>query len=154
MLQIAKVLKSNGTEGEVLLGFRDFYPEDIDTKEPVYIYFDGLPVPFFIQSIAPKGTQKAVVRLCDVDSLRDAEELVGAAVWLDAEQETDTDEDFVGWQLLDKGHLVGTVTGIEPIPGNLCLYVGDILIPLHPDFVLSLDPSAKTMDLDLPEGLY
>ena len=40
LLQIAKVLKSNGTEGGLLLGFRDISPEDIDIEEPVYIYFD------------------------------------------------------------------------------------------------------------------
>ena len=48
--QIAQVLKSNGTDGEVAISFRDIAPEDISTEEPVFIYFDGLPVPFFIES--------------------------------------------------------------------------------------------------------
>ncbi len=66
LLQIAQVLKSNGTEGEIILGFRDFGPEDIDLLEPVFIYFDGLPVPFFIESFSKKGNSKAVVRLTGV----------------------------------------------------------------------------------------
>ena len=44
--KIAQVLKSNGTDGELVLGFRDIAPEDINVEEPVFIYFDGLPVPF------------------------------------------------------------------------------------------------------------
>jgi len=46
MLRIAQVLKSNGTQGELLVSFFDVSPEDIDLEEPVFVYFDGLPVPF------------------------------------------------------------------------------------------------------------
>ena len=31
--------------------------------------------------------------------------------------------DFTGRTLLNRGERVGLVTGMEPIPGNLCLYV-------------------------------
>ena len=43
--QVAQVLKSNGTDGELVMGFREIAPEDINPKEPVFIIFDGLPVP-------------------------------------------------------------------------------------------------------------
>ena len=66
MLQVAKVLKSHGTDGGILLGFRGIDPEDIDTTEPVFIYFDELPVPFFIQTLRRRGMDKAIVSLNDV----------------------------------------------------------------------------------------
>ena len=154
MLQIAKIIKSNGTGGDVLMGLYDISVQDFDLKEPLFIEFDGLPVPFFIESITVKGNSKAIVHLSGVDCLEDAEEIVGRAVWLDAEEEEEDSEDFIGWTLLDKGRIVGTVTGIEPIPGNLCLIVGDTLVPLHEDLVLSADPEKRILDLDLPEGLF
>ena len=154
MLQIAKIIKSNGTGGDVLMGLYDISVQDFDLKEPLFIEFDGLPVPFFIESITVKGNSKAIVHLSGVDCLEDAEEIVGRAVWLDAEEEEEDSEDFIGWSLLDKGRIVGTVTGIEPIPGNLCLIVGDTLVPLHEDLVLSADPEKRILDLDLPEGLF
>ena len=43
MLKVARILKANGTEGEVLMSFRDILPEDIDTQGPVFILMDGLP---------------------------------------------------------------------------------------------------------------
>ena len=46
--QVAQVLKSNGTDGELVMGFREIAPEDINLQEPVFIVFDGLPVPFYI----------------------------------------------------------------------------------------------------------
>ena len=153
MLQIAKILKSNGTDGGLLIGVRDIEVGQIDLQEPVFIEFDGLPVPFFIQDIQQRGTSKAVIHLNDIVNLEDAEEVVGRPIFIEGEWEEEEELDFTGWTLLNRGQRVGTVTGMEPIPGNLCLYVGETLVPLHPDLILSADPATRILDLDLPEGL-
>ena len=153
MLQIAKILKSNGTDGGLLIGVRDIEVGQIDLQEPVFIEFDGLPVPFFIQDLQQRGTSKAVIHLNDIVNLEDAEEVVGRALCIEGEWEEEEETDFTGWTLLNRGDRVGTVTGMEPIPGNLCLYVGETLVPLHPDLILSADPDARILDLDLPDGL-
>ena len=153
MLQIAKILKSNGTDGGILIGVRDIAVDQIELKEPVFIYFDELPVPFFIQDLRQRGASKAVVHLNDVTTLEDAEELVGRAVFIDAEFEEEQEEAFVGWTVLNRGEEYGVVTGVEPIPGNLCIYVGDTLIPLHEDLIISADPENRVLDLEIPEGL-
>ena len=153
MLQIAKILKSNGTDGGLLIGVRDIEVGQIELQEPVFIEFDGLPVPFFIQDIRQRGTSKAIVHLNDIDSLEDAEEVVGRAIYVEGEWEDEQELDFTGWTLLNRGERVGTVTGMEPIPGNLCLYVGEAMVPLHEDLILSVDPDARVLDLDLPDGL-
>ena len=164
LLQIAKVLKSNGTEGGLLLGFRDVQPEDIDLKEPVFIHFDGLPVPFFIESFNRKGRDKAIVRLTDINSLDDAEEVVGRIVYAEEDTvegyEDDGEmslEDFVGWTIFNRDARVGEVVDYEDIPGNPCLYVdtenGQAMIPLHEDFILSVNPETAEISMDLPDGL-
>ena len=158
MLQIAKVLKSNGTDGGLLIGALGIELEELDTKEPVFIEFDGLPVPFFIESIQGKGTKKAIIHLTDICNLKDAEEVVGKAIFADYEFEDEEEESFIGWTIFNEDEKVGVVTDIEPIPGNLCLYVetadGEAMIPLHEDFVVSADEERKELVLSLPEGLY
>ena len=157
MLPIAKVVKSFGTDGGLLLsGNVDL--ETLDFKEPVFIEFDGLQVPFFILDCEPRGG-KTVVHLNDVQNLEDAEEMVGRTIYADVEMEEDDEPDFTGWTILDRGTRIGTCTGIEPIPGNPCLYVKladgrEPLIPLHEDFVAGIDESSRTLSLNLPEGLY
>jgi 16S rRNA processing protein RimM len=153
MLQIAKILKSNGTDGGLLIGVRDIEIAEIDLQEPVFIEFDGLPVPFFIQDLQQRGNSKAIIHLNDITSLEDAEEVVGRPVYIEGEWEEEEEMDFTGWTLLNRGERVGEITGMEPIPGNLCLYVGEDLVPLHPDLILSADPKARILDLDLPDGL-
>ncbi len=165
MLQIAKILKSNGTDGGLLIGVRDIEVGQIDLQEPVFIEFDGLPVPFFIQDIHQRGTSKAIIHLNDIVNLEDAEEVVGRAIYIEGEWEEEEEMDFTGWTLLNRGERVGVVTGMEPIPGNLCIYIRrdadgshsgldpEPLVPLHPDLIISADADSRTLDLDLPDGL-
>ena len=158
MLRIAKVLKSNGVDGDVLVSAPDVALEEI--QGPVLIDFDGLPAPFFIESCSRRGTGKYVIHLTDVCNLEDAEELVGRFLMSDeVEEEDDAAQDFTGWKVLNRGDYVGTVTDCEPIPGNLCLYLkpaedaDEIIIPLHEDFVISIYEDSLTLNLNLPDGL-
>ena len=158
MLAVAQVLKSNGTDGEIILGFRDIAPEDIDLQEPVFIEFDGLPVPFFIESFVKRGTSRALVRLTGVKNLRDADELAGKLVSVEYFSDEDDGEDFIGWTIFDQdGERIGEVVDYEDIPGNLCLVVdtkeGQALLPLHEDLVLSVDEASKTLTMEVPSGL-
>lgn len=163
LLTIARVLKSNGTDGELVLGFRDIAPEDIDLEEPVFIFFDGLPVPFYIDSFTPRGNSKALVHLTDIDSYEDAEELVGQTVYAEniLNGEDIQNDDFsmlVGWTLLDaEGKEVGTVSEFFDFPNNPCLQVdageSSPIIPLHEDLVIAIDPESSVISMRIPDGL-
>ena len=158
MLRIAKVLKSSGVDGDVLVSAPDVALEDL--QGPVLIDFDGLPAPFFIESCTRRGSGKYIIHLTDVCNLKDAEELVGRFLWSDEVDEDDDEaQDFTGWKVLNRGDYVGTVTDCEPIPGNLCLYLkpaedaDEIIIPLHEDLIISIDEESLTLNLNLPDGL-
>ena len=175
MLQIAQVLKSNGTDGELVLGFREIAPEDINLQEPVFIIFDGLPVPFYIESFTKRGNTKALVRLTDISSMEDVEEIAGKAVYIEDDQapEMSLEEDgfaaLVGWMVLtpqipdqvgdDEMSLieVGEITEFYDIPNNPCIEVetenGAVMIPLHEDLILSIDPEYQEIIMQIPAGL-
>ena len=176
--QVAQVLKSNGTDGELVMGFREIAPEDIDLKEPVFIIFDGLPVPFFIESFAKRGNTKALVRLTGIRSMEDVEEIAGKPVYISAENlpELSLEEDgyaaLVGWMVLtingdmpdmslDEDQIslmeVGEITDFLDIPNNPCIEVetenGAVMIPLHEDFIISVDPENQEIIMQIPAGL-
>jgi len=200
--QVAQVLKSNGTDGELVMGFREIAPEDINLKEPVFIVFDGLPVPFFIESFTKRGNSKALVRLTDICSMEDVEEIAGKAVYVEENSlpELSLEEDgyaaLVGWVVLTPGGdvstslgmtegkdgmtegtlnmteesqmteeegeeaeliEVGTITDFMDIPNNPCIEVetenGAVIIPLHEDFILSVDPEYQEIIMQIPAGL-
>ena len=175
--QVAQVLKSNGTDGELVMGFREIAPEDINVKEPVFIVFDGLPVPFFIESFTKRGNSKALVRLTDINSMEDVEEIAGKAVYIEEDSlpEMSLEDDgyaaLIGWFLLtpadpttdemteDEMVLteVGEITDFIDIPNNPCIEVetenGAVMIPLHEDLILSVDPENLEIIMQVPAGL-
>ena len=170
--QIAQVLKSNGTDGELVMGFREIAPEDINLNEPVFIIFDGLPAPFYIESFAKRGNTKALVRLTDICSMEDVEEIAGKPVYIEADNlpEMSLEEDgyaaLVGWMVLTPENAddmdsdlyeVGEITDFIDIPNNPCIEVetenGAIMIPLHEDLILSLDPEYQEIIMQIPAGL-
>jgi 16S rRNA processing protein RimM len=158
MQRIAQVLKSNGRDGELLLSFVGIAPEEIDLEEPVFIEFDGLPVPFYFESFTPRGNSRALVRLTGVHNLTDADELAGAAVYADDDLYEDEEEDLTGWTVLNAdGTKAGTVSAHEDIPGNPCIWVetghGEVLVPLHEELVLDVDETAQALRMEIPEGL-
>ena len=169
--QVAQVLKSNGTDGELVMGFREIAPEDIYLNEPVFIVFDGLPVPFYIESFTKRGNTKALVRLTDICSMEDVEEIAGKAVYIEEDnlpEMTLEDDGFaalVGWMLLTPGssddedilYEVGEITDFIDIPNNPCIEVetenGAVMLPLHEDLILSLDPENLEIIMQIPAGL-
>ena len=180
MLAIARILKSYGTDGGLLVS-SDVDLETLEKGEPVYIVYDGLEVPFFISACTPKGS-RYILHLTDICSLEDADEVVGRDILADVSEDADG-PDFIGWTVYDaaeaaaagaadpresraaaapcesraadpRGRCLGVVTDDAPIPGNYCLYVGELMIPLHEDFIVSVDPERRELVLNLPAGLY
>lgn len=158
MLRIAKILKSNGIDGALLISAPEY--DFIDFTEPVLIEFDGLPVPFFVEECTRRGQNKYIIKITDVCSLKDAEELVGKDIFMDAIEEDDSQQmfDFCGWVVFDGAVRVGEVEYLDDIPGNPCLSVKreaiSIMIPLHEDFIINIDSQNKELYLKLPKGLY
>lgn len=148
-------MKSNGTDGGILIGFHGAQFGDISTKEPVYVYFDGLPVPFFFVDLSQKGQGKAIAHLNDVDTLDAAEELVGKDIYADWEDlGAEEGLSFLeGWELAG----VGTIVEVLDIPSNPCVEVatdkGPVLVPLHEDLIRDMDKDSKTLVMDIPEGI-
>ena len=158
MQRIGQVLKSNGRDGELLVSFSGIAPEEIDLEEPVFIEFDGLPVPFYFEAFSQRGNSRALVRLTGVRSLTDADELAGSILYAEDDLYEDEEEDLTGWTVLDAdGTKAGTVTAHEDIPGNPCIWVetghGECLLPLREELVLDVDETEKTLRMEIPEGL-
>lgn len=170
MQPIARIVKSYGTEGDVMVSFQDGISDILKTEEPVWLFYDGLPVPFYIQNIQFKGLRKAILHLEDIDSPSDAEEAAGKDICIDPDtypelNETDghpltedglTLEDLIGFTLLDQDlRTVGVISDVQDFSGNICLELEgtDTLVPYHDDLLLDIDPDNRTVTLRISDGL-
>ncbi len=152
-----KVLKSYGTAGAVIIGRDGDFLEDLEKNEPVFIEFDGLPVPFFIESIEPKGG-RYLVKLEDIDSLAAAEEIVGREVRLTENADDEDEDDGIVGRIIRNaatGDVVGPVVKFIDFSGNTCIEVehagGRVLLPLHEDLIKKV--RKNEIFLTIPDGL-
>lgn len=151
-----KVLKSYGTAGAVVIDRSGDVLGELKSDEPVFIDFDGLPVPFYIESIEPKGG-KYIVKLEDIDSLEAAEEIAGRELRLTFEPEAEEEEnDLAGFMVCDQnGRKIGPVLEFLDYSGNTCLLVDhngeEVILPFHEDLIKKV--RKKEIHLTVPEGL-
>ena len=148
-----RILKSYGTEGGVIISAPEV---DIEQRksEPAFIEFDGLPVPFFIEEIIPRGRVKYYVKLEDIDTLEQAEEVVGKEIRFEDDKE-DLADGIIGYTLCNQdGKPVGEITAYEDIPGNPCLeIVGGTLVPCPDELVVKIDTRRRQLWLQIADGL-
>ena len=151
-----KVLKSWGAAGEVVLSRPADSPQDLNVQELVFIEFDGLPVPFYFESLQEKGN-RLIVKFEDVDTLAQAEELVGREVRFAAEEEEEEDT-LIGLRVRDSRtrRIIGEIVDFSDYGGNIVLTVetedrGEVLLPLHEELIVNIH--GEVITLDIPEGL-
>ena len=151
-----KVLKSWGAAGEVVLSRPADSSQDLNVQEPVFIEFDGLPVPFYFESLQEKGN-RLIVKFEDVDTLAQAEELVGREVRFAAEEEEEEDT-LIGLRVRDSRtrRIIGEIVDFSDYGGNIVLTVetedsGEVLLPLHEELIVNIH--GEVITLDIPEGL-
>lgn len=159
--QFAIVLKSYGTTGEIIISLSPHLSSDIELSEPVFIFFDELPVPFFIRSFNRRGQNRALIRISGIETMDDAEELCGRNIYFRDEpdrSDPDDHDDIVGFTLKDQsGSEIGTILDVTDFSGNICLLVKkakeEIYIPYHEDLILSIDKKKRVITIAIPEGL-
>lgn len=160
---IGDILKTFGAHGEVIVKVREDIPSTIlRNKEPIFIYIDGLSVPFYMKFAEPKGTSKLVVIFEDMETEALATELVGKSIFLTSEKApVEMDSEFnalVGFAAIDKKHgSLGVVTGVMDIPGNPCLVAEqdgrELIIPLNEELIVKIDSQKQQIYLNVPDGL-
>src|SRR6056297_1380694 len=73
--QLGKVLKSHGKNGEVIINSDLELPENFTKVESIFLEIEGGLVPFFVEHIWLKSSQTAILKLEDIDSVEQANEL-------------------------------------------------------------------------------
>jgi len=165
---IALLGKTRGNRGEIT-AFAFSKPERYQTLKEVWLFGGGtqagpvtgreMPVPlestWFHNGIL-------IFKFRGVDNISDAERLTGAEVRVPIEERVplEPDEffasDLTGCEVVDRrtGEPLGRVTGWQDAGGSGLLEIdGDWLIPFARSICVEIDPAAKRVAVELPEGL-
>jgi 16S rRNA processing protein RimM len=167
---LGRIVKTSGFNGAVTVKLEKHFSEEIQGMESVFIETEGRPVPFFVSSLEDPGGGIIKLTFRHYDSDVSMRRFIGCRVLSPAFSPAfspalrpglgDTDHpDLPGFTVSTAGGtLLGTVTGSIDNKGQIILELRspggrEILVPLHHDLVVEIDPAHKTLILDLPEGI-
>jgi len=161
---IGTLIKPHGFKGEMQVRGSSQTLENLTEGMPLFVEIAGQRIPFFIESLSgePAG-DTSVIKLEFIDSDAEARKYSGKNVYAEhipASSGTGgtTGADLIGYLVTDKNS--GSkleVVDYDDQSGNplfiLDLSGREILLPANADYILSIDPSTRKIQVDFPEGL-
>jgi 16S rRNA processing protein RimM len=161
---IAILGKTRGNRGEITAVSLSGKPERFQALHQVFLFKLGQalsPASFEVESTWFHG-ETLIFKFREVDSISQAELLTGCEVRVPAGERTRLEEneffqsDLVGCEVFDhaSGERLGIVTAWEDSGGHGVLVVdGSLLVPFVRAICKLIDPAARRIAVELPEGL-
>ena len=159
--KIGVIGKAHGVKGELSIQIDDDIFDRVDA-EYLVLKLDGIFVPFFMEEYRFKSDSVALVKFEGVDTQERARELTGVEVYFPrelAEQDESAELSYsalVGYTLIDdnSGKPVGTIAYVDEQTINIMFELEDgRLIPASEELIVDVDQQARTITLDIPDGI-
>ena len=158
--KIGRLGKTHGVRGEISFIFDDDVFDRVDA-DYLILEIDGILVPFFIEEYRFKTDSNALMKFDGIDTQERARELTGCDVWFPRAL-AESDEDGISWAAIvgfdiiesESGKTVGRIASVDDSTINIlfCLEDGR-LIPASEELIIAIDQQARTITMQLPEGL-
>ena len=155
---VALLGKTRGNRGELTAFSLSSKPERFETIREVYLFGSG-------QKYEVEETwfhlRTLIFKFRGVDAISDAEKLVGAEVRVPISERAPLEpgeyyeSDLIGCEVFERstGESLGRVSALQDGGGAGLLEVGKLLIPFSKAICVEIDPAAKRITVELPEGL-
>ncbi|WP_291857814.1 ribosome maturation factor RimM [Marinilabilia sp.] len=163
-INIGTLSKPHGVSGEIAIRLLSEIAEQDLNPSFIFLDIDNGLVPFRVGGFRYKSDNVLLVKLPLLESEEEIRNLMDTAVYLkedeiiDSEKEVNNITAFNGFRISDinEGEL-GIVESIQDISGNPLFIIhgekGELLIPVAEEFIVNIDEEAKTIEVELPEGL-
>ena len=163
MINVARILRSQGNRGELRLRFHHISAADLTELKSVFIGREGTLREYKIEALVSRGKVYAL-KLEGVDSLPQADGLAGFDVFIpEGFLRKRAEDEFYFFQLIGcrvsgpDGRPIGRVEDVVSAGGSELLRVDsegkEILIPFHKSISIKVDVEAKEIKIDPPIGL-
>jgi len=164
LLLVGRVARAHGNKGQVIVNpATDFPGERFAEGNVLVVEQGGTSVMRAIRSVRFQQG-RPIVALEGVETMNDAEALAGAELKMPASAlaplpaNTYYRHDLVGCEVTDTaGRIIGRVTDVEGSLEQSRLVVestrGEVLIPMVDRICVKVDPEAKAIVVDPPDGL-
>lgn len=161
---LGRIVGKFSFKGEVLIKLDTDEPELYTEMESVFVEYNDNLVPFFIERSYLHKSTLLRAKFEDIDTEEDAEDMVGADLYLPLEQLPQLDanqfyyHEIIGFDVVDSSHgNIGKIVSINDSTAQALFEIEkngrQILIPMNDEFIQKVDKPNKTINVVTPEGL-
>jgi 16S rRNA processing protein RimM len=164
LILVGRVARAHGNKGQVIVNPETDFPDDrFAVGQLLTVEQAGRTTERRIAAVRFQQG-RPIIALEGVETMNDAEGLAGAELKVPAStlaplpEQTYYRHDLVGCEVrTTDGQVVGKVTGVEGSLERSRLVIarhgGEVLVPMVETICVQVDPAAKTIVIDPPEGL-
>jgi len=164
MAGVGRIARAHGLRGQVIVSLETDFPEErFRPGAELFIERNGAVQSLTLTSVR-FHRDRPVVGIAGVETMSDAEALAGRELRVPVDRlaplpgGTFYRHDLIGCRVeTPAGELIGTVENVEGALSGSRLVVaatrGEVLIPLVAEICVAIDPAAKRIVIDPPEGL-
>ena len=165
LLLVGRIARAHGNKGQVIVNPETDFPQERFAEGTVMVVeLSGRTSERRITSVRfHQG--RPIVGLDGVETMNDAEALAGAELKMPASAlpplppGTYYRHDLIGCEVKDTaGRAIGRVSGVEgPLEQSRLVVAsdrGELLIPMVDEICVKVDPAAKTIVVNPPDGLF
>jgi len=167
-IQVGHTRKPFGVNGQLKLQIEPIYLEDVLKADVLFIEIGGQQVPHFIDDFQEAGD--LIVHFEDIETREQAAKIVSRPVFLRLADIIPIEEKEIPLEKIEP-HLkylhyqieevelgkIGPIIRIEKFPQQEMAFVDykgrEVMIPLHPSFVVKEDKEQRVLVMVLPEGI-
>ncbi len=161
---LGTLVKTHSFSGELVLKASLPLADEFENLESVFLFINGILVPFFMDEIIISNEKTAILKFEDVSTKDEADKLRGKSVFIEDSNlalsifKPDQIQDYAGYELWDDNQRKNVVVKeLIDIASNPLFVVdldeGEILIPANPELFIEINSDSKFLIILVPEGL-
>lgn len=162
-MTLAVLGRTHANRGEITAVALTTKPDRFQSLREAHLFPpSGEPRPVTIESAWEHG-DRVVLKFAGIDNISDAEAWQGAELRVPLSERAPLEEgefyqsDLIGCEVWDRkpGERIGIVTAMQEFggPSGVLELDNGLLIPFAKSICVRIDPAARRIDVDLPEGL-
>ena len=161
---LGRIVAKFSFKGEVLIKLDTDEPELYTEMESVFVEYNENLVPFFIERSYLHKSTLLRAKIEDIDTEQDAEDMIGAELYLPLEQLPQLPDDkfyfheIIGFDVIDQQYgNIGKIVSINDTTAQALFEIDkdgkQILVPMNDEFIEKVDKKNKEIKVITPEGL-
>jgi 16S rRNA processing protein RimM len=161
---VGKIVKKYSFKGELLAKLDTDQPQLYENIEALFLDINNRLIPYFVMTSRLHKSNLLRLKLEDVNTESDADELLRKEVYLPLDLLPKLDgkafyyHEVIGFEIWEKSFgKVGALKGVNDQSAQALFEIernGDeILIPIHDEFIINIDRDKKIITVKTPPGL-